>query len=246
VWLVLTHAGDESALWVYDRLRARSRGDARILFVEELDAATTWTHDVGRGGAHTDVRLADGRRLETTGHGAVLNRLPRPPFALLSAGAPADATYASSEMHAFAMSWIRSLAPVVVNGPTAQGLSGRWRPALHWRALGTRAGLPVVPLHLASADPPLDGGADPGCDPGDDRSSVVLVLGGELVGRCAPLEVRRAARRLAALADTALLGLRFSGPDPADAGWRLLDATPLPDLRIAGEPGVAALEALAS
>jgi hypothetical protein len=237
VWLVLAHGADASALWAYQRLRARSRGEVGIVFLEELDVATTgWAHDVGRHGARTRVRLCDGRRLETIGRGAVLNRLPRPPWALLAAGPPAEATYASSEVQAFAMSWIRSLAPVVVNAPTAQGLGGRWRPALHWRALSARAGLPVVPLHLASTG---SAGGD-----GDGPSTVVLTVGGELVGTSAPPVVRSAVRRLAALAETAILGLRFSGADPGAGGWRLLDATPQPDLRIAGESGVAALESL--
>jgi hypothetical protein len=237
VWLVLSHSADESALWAYQRLRARSRGEAALVFLEELDVATTrWAHDVGRHGARTRIRLSDGRRLETIGRGAVLNRLCRPPWALLAAGPPSEATYASSEVQAFAMSWIRSLAPVVVNAPTAQGLSGRWRPVLHWRHLSTRAGLPVVPLHLASTSPAVEDA--------DGPSRVVLTVGGELVGTSAPPVVRSAIRRLAALADTAILGLRFDGADPAAGGWRLLDATPQPDLRIAGECGVAALESL--
>jgi hypothetical protein len=237
MWLVLTHAADESGLWAYSRLRARSRGQTRVVFLEELDlASTTWAHDVGRRGIRTSVHLADGRQVEARGGGAVLNRLPRAPWALLTAGPPVEAAYATSELHAFAMSWIRSLAPVVANAPTAQGLSGRWRPALHWRALAVQAGLPVVPLHLSSTDPATPDDAGP--------SAVVLAVGGELVGVSAPPPVRSAVRRLAALADTAILGLRFAGAVPASGGWRLLDATPQPDLRSAGEPGIAALEAL--
>jgi hypothetical protein len=238
VWLVLTHAADESGLWAYSRLRTRSRGETRIVLLEELDLETTsWTHGVGRQGARTSVRLADGRRVEARGSGAVLNRLHRAPWALLTAGPPGEAAYATSEVHAFAMSWLRSLAPVVANAPTAQGLSGRWRPALHWRALAVQAGLPVVPLHLSSTEPPVLEDAGP--------SAVVLTVGGELVGASAPPPVRRAVRRLAVLADTAILGLRFSGAEPATGGWRLLDATPQPDLRTAGEAGIAALEGLA-
>ena len=238
MWLVLTHAADESGLWAYSRLRSRSRERTRVLLLEELDlAATTWTHGVGRQGIRTSVHLPDGRRVEAGASGAVLNRLPRAPWALLTAGPPGEAAYATSELHAFAMSWLRSLAPVVVNAPTAQGLCGRWRPALHWRALAVQAGLPVVPLHLSSTEPAA---------PDDDGPSVVvLAVGGELVGASAPPPVRSAVRRLAALADTAILGLRFSGAEPAAGGWRLLDATPQPDLRTAGESGVAALEALA-
>jgi hypothetical protein len=235
---VLTHAADESGLWAYSRLRARSRGETRIVLLEELDlTTTTWTHDVGRHGTRTCVHLADGPRVEARRTGAVLNRLPRAPWAMLTAGPPVEAAYATSELHAFAMSWLRSLAPVVVNAPTAQGLSGRWRPALHWRALAVQAGLPVVPLHLSSAEPaaPDEGGP----------STVALAVGGDLVGVSAPAAVRSAVRRLAALSDTAVLGLRFAGADPAAGGWRLLDATPQPDLRTAGEAGLAALEGLA-
>ena len=238
MWLVLTDSADESGLWAYSRLRSRSRGQTHILLLEELDhTTTTWTHDVGRQGTRTRVQLADGRRVEESGRGAVLNRLSRAPWALLTAGPPVEAAYATSELHAFAMSWIRSLAPVVVNAPTAQGLSGRWRPALHWRALAVQAGLPVVPLHLSSTEPATPEDAGP--------SAVVLAVGGELVGASAPPAVRGAVRRLALLADTAILGLRFSGAEPAAGGWRLLDATPQPDLRSAGESGIAALEALA-
>lgn len=238
MWLVLTSAADESGLWAYSRLRARSRAETRIVLLEELDQAETrWTHDVGRRGIRTCVHLADGRRVEARGSGAVLNRLPRAPWAMLTAGPPGEAAYATSELHAFAMSWLRSLAPVVVNAPTAQGLSGRWRPALHWRALAVQAGLPVVPLSLSSSEPaaPLD----------DGPSAAVLAVGGELVDASAPPAVRAAVRRLTVLADTAILGLRFSGARPAAGGWRLLDATPQPDLRTGGETGIAALEALA-
>jgi hypothetical protein len=55
--------------------------------------------------------------------------------------------------------------------------------------------------------------------------------------------VQRACARLSALSSTRLLGLRFDGADPARVGWRLLDTAPHPDLSLAGEAGVAALEA---
>jgi hypothetical protein len=45
------------------------------------------------------------------------------------------------------------------------------------------------------------------------------------------------------LSATRLLGLRFEGADSARAGWRFVDATPYPDLSLAGEAGVAAIEA---
>ncbi|MDQ4020714.1 MAG: hypothetical protein M3257_03595 [Actinomycetota bacterium] len=237
MWIVLAHSTDASALWVFQRLHARSRHPVELLLVEALDTpVTSWVHEVSEDGANVEVHLDDRRRVSTVGIRAVLNRLTWPPMGLVAAAAPADAAYAQSELTAFAMSWLRSLAPVVVNEPTPQGLCGRWRPSLHWRALGMRAGLPVAPLRLASAN----------LHPQDvaEASTMILMVDGELLGSSAPDAIRKAARRLAALSGTAILGLWFAGSDPARSGWRLLDATPQPDLTAAGEAGVAALEAV--
>lgn len=237
MWTVLAHSADESALWAFQRLRARSRQPVELVLVEALDTpVTSWVHQVGASGAGVEVRLGDGRRLSTTGVRAVLNRLTWPPLGLLTAAAPTDAPYAQSELIAFALSWIRSLAPVIVNEPTSQGLCGRWRPALHWRVLGMRAGLPIAPLHVTSAEV---------CREEDEAiGTTILAIGGELLANTAPDAIRQAVRRLAVLSETAILGLRFAGADPARCGWRLLDATPQPDLSTAGEAGIAALEAV--
>ncbi|MGH3785709.1 MAG: hypothetical protein ACRDRG_03995 [Pseudonocardiaceae bacterium] len=235
MWIVLAHSADESALWAFQRLRARARQPVELLLVEALDTpVTNWIHQVGAEGACVEVRLGDGRLLSTTGVRAVLNRLIWPPLGLVATAAPADAQYARSELIAFAMSWLHSLAPVIVNEATSQGLCGRWRPALHWRVLGMRAGLPIAPLQMTSAavDREEDGAI----------STTVLVIGGELLADSAPDAIRQAARRLAVLSETAILGLRFAGADPARCGWRLLDATPQPDLSAAGEAGIVALE----
>ena len=56
-----------------------------------------------------------------------------------------------------------------------------------------------------------------------------------------PEPIREAASRFAAKAETPILGLRFAGADPARGGWRLLDATPYPDLSSAGDAGITAL-----
>jgi hypothetical protein len=158
-----------------------------------------------------------------------------PPVGLVAAAAPTDSAYAQSELSAFAVSWVRALAPVVVNAPTPHGLCGRWRPPLHWRMLGAQAGLPIAPLHMTSE----------GSKGGEDYqapSTTILTIGGELFCSSAPPKVKEGARRLAALSETAILGLRFVGTDPARGQWRLLDATPQPDLSAGGDAGIAALE----
>jgi hypothetical protein len=192
---------------------------------------------VGEEGARVEVQLSDGRRLETLQSGAVLNRVMWPPAGLVAAAAPADAAYARSELAAFAVSWLRALAPMVVNSPTPQGLCGRWRPPLQWRTLGLQAGLPVAPLHMASARPAAVEDRQAG-------STTILMIGGELLCSDAPPQIREGARRLAALSGTAILGLRFAGTDPARGQWRLLDATPQPDLSTGGDAAIAALEAV--
>lgn len=235
-WIVLAHSTDDSALWAFQRLRARAQRPVELVLAEALDTPiTSWAHEVGARGASVELDLGEGRRLRTSDACAVLNRLTWPPMRLLADAAPTDTAYAHSELTAFAVSWLRSLAPVVVNQPTPQGLCGRWRPPLHWRMLGRQAGLPIAPLRMSSADLHQDqNGAEP--------SSTILMVGGELIISVAPDAIRQAARRLAALSATIILGLRFAGTDPARCGWRLLDATPQPDLTAAGDAGIAALE----
>jgi hypothetical protein len=237
VWLVLAHAADASARWAFERLAAWAPTRVALVTVEALEhPATRWVHRVDDAGAGVDVQLADGRRLRTGEIAAVLNRMTWPPLRALAGAAPGDAEYARAELTAFAVSWLASLAPVVVNPPTPQGLCGRWRPALEWRALGARAGLPVVPLRL-------DGALEAPTEPATGRSTALLAVDGELLAPGVPPAVRDAVRRFAALAQTPVLGLRFLGPEPGRHGWRLLDATPQPDLSAAGEAGVTALAA---
>jgi hypothetical protein len=236
VWIVLAHGHDGPAQWAFQRLRERSRQPVELVLVEALGTpGTRWVHEVDEKGARVEVQLGDGRRLETLGIRAVLNRLTWPPAGLVPAAAPADATYAQTELMAFAISWVRALAPVVVNAPTPQGLCGRWRTPLHWRMLGLQAGLPIARWHMANTQ---SGGEE------DLRaaSTTILTIAGELICPGAPPEIRRGARRLAALSGTAILGLRFAGADPAQGQWRLLDATPQPDLSAGSDAGIAALE----
>jgi hypothetical protein len=234
--IVLAHGVDESALWAFSHLRARSRDRVELVLADALDTATTtWTHWVDADPARVQVRSDTGVVLRSLRAGAVLNRLMWPANELAMVASPTDAAYAASEMRAFAMSWVRSLAPIVVNAPTAQGLSGRWRTPLHWRVLGARAGLAVAPLHMSNHQPDDN-------DHGGGASTTILAVGGDVLHPSVPPAVRCGIRRLTTLSATTILGVRFAGTDPAAAGWQLLDATPHPDLRIGSEAGVAALE----
>jgi hypothetical protein len=211
-----------------------------VLFVETLaHPGVRWEYRAGAGGAALTLVTGDGRTLRSADVGAALNRLAIPPLAVLAAAEPADREYARNELTAFAAGWLRTLAGAVVNAPDPHGLCGRWRQPLEWRTLAARAGMPCAPLKLASvpaaaATPaPADGGP----------STTVLAVDGRLLGAGVPIALQRGCAKLSRLSATRVLGMRFAGSDPARDGWRLLDATPYPDLSLAGEAGVAALEA---
>ena len=209
------------------------------MLVEALGAgATRWRHQLAERRARTEIRLADGRRLRSGEIDAVLNRMLQPPLAALPYAEADDEEYARNELTAFAASWLRALAPHVCNPPTPQGLSGRWRAPLHWRVLAADVGLPVAPLRFDSRTPP-----PLGYQPNGEPSTEVLTIGGEPLSDMPP-RIRDAARRFADCSGTPVLGLRFSGSEPARGGWRLLDATPYPDLAGAGEDGITALAEL--
>jgi len=240
-WLVLCSAADASALWVYERLHARGRVPVGLLGVEALThPGLRWDHRVGAQGAGTvTITTADGRVLRSADIGAVLNRCASPPVAVIESAEPADRDYARNELSAFAASWLCTLSATVVNAPDPHGLCGRWRQPLQWRALAARAGMSCAPLRLESTDPDA---ALRAATPGEP-STTVLAVDGRILYSGVPGAVQRACAALSRLAATRIVGLRFAGGDPGRAGWRLLDATPYPDLSLAGESGVAAIEA---
>jgi hypothetical protein len=222
-------------------LRARRRAPVGLLFVEQLaHPAVRWEHRVGTRGATVTLVTGDGATVRGADLGAVLNRLATPPLAVLDHADPDDREYARNELTAFAASWLRVLSARVVNAPDPHGLCGRWRPPLEWRALAARAGMPYAPLRLASDDPAPVATATAAAPP---TTTQVLAIDGRILLPGVPAALHSAAARLSELAATRILGLRFDGPDPARGGWRLHDATPYPDLSLAGEAGVAALEA---
>ena len=239
MWIVLCSSADHSALWMFERLQARRRAPVSLVLVEELsDPRIRWEHRVGTRGALTRITLPGGRQLPADGVSAVLNRLTTVPLTVLAAAETADRDYVMNELTAFTSSWLGVLAPKVINRPAPQGFAGRWRRPLEWRVLAGRAGLRAADLRLTSTEP-LDEASI-----GREPSTYVLAVDGHLFHPLAPPSLQRAVHRFSALAETQLLGLRFDGLDPAAAGWRLLDATPQPDLSLAGEDGVAAVEAV--
>ncbi|MGW2746592.1 hypothetical protein [Streptomyces sp. NPDC001450] len=227
MWLVLCAPDDHAALWAYMGLRTRGLQPLELVTSEALILAPRCAHYVEEGRAAFDITLPDGRTLRSEDVKGVLNRLPEVPAGLASAdGSSADAHYALTEIGALLLSWLACVAPVAVNRPSARGLSGAWRSPAEWTVLASRAGLPVTPLSLP-------GGADRSAVSAPPRTVIVFrehVFASEGVA-----ELADGCRRLALLADTALLGIEFrlaSGTGPPKALFA--GATPRPDLRAGG------------
>jgi hypothetical protein len=241
MWLVVCSGADTPALWAFERLRESAPAEVALVLVESLEGPSArWRHTVGAAGAAVDVDLADGRHISSASVEAVLNRVFAPPLRSAVQAHPDDRLYAQSELAAFAVSWLTALSAVVVNPATPQGLCGRWRRPLEWRVHAARAGFATVAMTLDSRA---------ASQSWDDAlaSTMILSIAGEVFAEDVPPALRESARALSASTATPILGLRFVGSDPAADGWRLLDATPVPDLSSAGEAGIAGLvEALAA
>lgn len=224
MWLVLCEPADEAALWAVVGLRRLGLDPVEVVVGEELLAGAI-AHAVGRGGASLSVHLPDGREIRSEEVRGVLNRLVDVPSAWLHRFGPEDQAYMAEEAHALLVSALHAFACPVLNPPQPAGLCGALRDDAQWRLLAAAAGLPAVPYGEATwADPPVV-----------EAATTALVVGGEVVGGDPALAA------LAGLAATPLLGVGL------DAGGRVRSATPLPDLRRAGQPGLDALaEALAA
>jgi hypothetical protein len=136
-----------------------------------------------------------------------------------------DREYVAAEMNAFLLAWLASLPCRVLNRPGGTSLCGpSWRP-LQWAEAAACAGIetrtdswqvPAPRRRGARAAP--DGSAPP---------VEVTLVGDGCFG--APGDAYAAsARRLAAVASVALLGVRFA---PGERGPRFVSATAMPSLK---------------
>jgi hypothetical protein len=230
-WLVLCDPRDRAALWAHQRLGALGLTPLELVTSDDL-AGAGFEHRIDDGGASTVITLADRRTLRSEDVRGTLNRLAAAPAAELARLPPEDRDYGLQELHALYLSWLHSLPGPLLNPPDSRGLCGAWRPPSQWADLGGRAGLAV-----------RDDVFPPGVDqdaPGPAGDDAIVV--GERVFSRIPLSPAASAGcvRLAALAGTPILGIRFedAGSDgPEVLAW----AGPLPDLRLGGESLVAAL-----
>ncbi|MFG3041006.1 hypothetical protein ACGFYZ_29305 [Streptomyces sp. NPDC048330] len=145
--LLLAAPGDGGAAAVAAALSARvGRGGVLTLTPADLVRAR-WSHRVDGGGeASTRITLPTGRVLDDATVGAVLHRLPGPPFAVgATNGRDAkDALYRHTERQALVASWLLSLAPRVIGLVSAYGTAHGTVPRTTALVHAERCGLPVA------------------------------------------------------------------------------------------------------
>jgi hypothetical protein len=230
MWLVLAERTDAAAAWAAAGLARRGLRPLQLVTGDQLGAARRWEHRVGDGMPSVDVTLADGRRVRSAEVRGTLNRLITVPPAAVARVEPTDREYALGELFAFYSSWLHALPGRVINRPSALGLSGRGRPATEWTALAAQAGLSVEPVRMNG------GRSANGALVARRGEAALIVVGGRVVGARLPAEAREACVRLAAVAETPLLGIELG------RGGSFVDASPWPNLTAGGE---ALLDALA-
>jgi hypothetical protein len=239
MWLLLCSQYDSSAIWAYHGLRKRGLLPLELLTSEMLVKGCKWEHRLGDGDPSITIALADGRVIDNQAVRGTLNRLTQVPLQHL-AGA-SDYDYATQEYAAFFMSWLYAMPPPILNRATAQGLSGTWRHASEWVWMAAQAGLNTPPYRQTSEDTIDEKREMRSLFPAGTPTTMFITVGERVIGPALPPEVRAGCVRLAELAETPLLGIEMIS-DKLNT-WTFAGATPMPDLRLGGEPLLDALAA---
>lgn len=238
MWLVLCSAQDVSALWAYHGLRARGLQPLELVTAEMLSNGARWDHRVGVSGASISITLADGRVITNDSVRGTLNRLSH--VSLQHLARNPDYDYVTQEYAAFFMSWLYALRQPVLNRANAQGLCGAWRHISEWVSLAAEAGLATPAYRQTSNDQTDETLELRKLFPTGTPTTTMIVVGGRVVGPSLPQEIRAGCLRLAQLSQTPLLGIDFAASGNT---WTFAGATPMPDLRLGGEPLLDALAA---
>jgi hypothetical protein len=238
MWLVLCDAGDTSALWVHQQLCARGLAPVELITADALAMADYWEHRIA--GARTSIRFRIDN-LDVTGDQlrGVVNRLYTAPIPHWRSAQQRDQDYVQQELIAFFLSWLHALPCPVINRPTPQGLSGRWRTESEWVLLAHQAGLPTAPFRHSSHDRVDEMKGEKRLVPWGTLVQTVIVLGDAVAGAAVPQPLVAACQRLAQLSGTELLGVDFIAGE-ADA-WTFAGASPMPYLMLGGEALIDAL-----
>jgi len=238
MWLMICSENDSSALWAFQGLQARGLRPFHLVTTEMLTRNTKWEHTVGVDGAQINITLADGRVINNRHVRGVVNRMTHVPLEHL-AGA-SDYDYALQEYTALFMSWLNALPNPVFNGVDTQGLSGAWRHASEWVWLAAQAGLPT-PDYLQTSHDQIDESVElRRLVPETTKTMMAITVRDRVFGPTLPTTFRKGCAELARISKTPLLGVEF-GVKPGANSLVFAGATPMPDLRLGGEPLLDAL-----
>jgi hypothetical protein len=244
MWLVICEPTDRAALWAYQGLKRRGLAPLKLVSPSMLASSLRWEHRIDEHGASIAVTLASGRTLRGGELRGVLNRVYAAPAAVWRNATASDRLYVEQELFAFYLSWLYSLACPVLNRPTPMGLAGQWRSESEWVRIAAKAGLPTPVFRQTSFDGIDETQGQRRLVPPNVSPRTVVVAGETTAGATAPPAIAEGCLRLAARAETALLGVEFiegsAGP------WTFAGATPVPDLRKGGERLLDALAAALS
>lgn len=223
---VLCDPEDEDALWLSHAL-SQSGEDVECVLPGELVHGSILSYRIGADGATSMLRIRDGRNLDGTSLGVVINRIRELP-AGPSDPTTGDELYLAEERRAVVVAWLRTLPCPVLNPPRASTLGGPAFSIPVWRAIARRHGLRIRPWHhLAEEAPPhhlLHG----------------IVVGNRFIDASGDLPQAKA-DALVAMArhvGTPVLGVTLVH---SENDWEFLDATPLPPLAPGGQALVDAL-----
>jgi len=224
---------DSSALWAYQGLQARGLRPFQLVTAEMLTHNAKWEHYVGINGAHINITLADGRVINNRSVRGVVNRLTHVPLQHLTS-AP-DYEYAVQEYTALFMSWLNALPQPVFNTANAQGLSGAWRHVSEWVWLAAQAGFQTPDYTQTSHDQIDESVEIRRIVPEGTKTFMAITVGDRVFGPFLPQSVRTACSELARISQTPLLGVELAH-NQQDNSWLFAGATPMPDLRLGGDP----------
>lgn len=233
MWLMICSAQDTSALWAYQGLLARGLHPLELVTAEMLTLNAKWEHTVGVNGANFNVTLADGRVIDNRLVSGVVNRLTHVPLDHL-AGAP-DFEYAQQEYSALFMSWLKALPSPIFNGVQSHGLSGAWRHVSEWVWMAAQAGLPTPSYQQSSHDEIDESQQLRRIVPASTPTTMVITLDDRVFGANLPAPISNGCKELARIAQTPLLGIELT-VGQSHVPWTFAGATPMPDLRLGGEP----------
>jgi len=206
VIVILASRFDASAARLAERWRDRG---ARLLTPEGL-SVRGWCHESDAPGRSTAV--LHGEVVPLRSIDGVLTRLSGVSEDELPHIVPSERAYVSSEMTAFLLAWLSSLAGRVLNRPTPVCLSGPNWGMEQWAHEAVRAGFRIRPVRrLARAFGNAETDVDHGrAGPAQTDLQCVTLVGGRLFGGAIDENTERCALRLSQATNVELLTMTLA------------------------------------